>query len=223
MKKLLIGLLVAAVVLIGLAFAGEKLAAATVANRVTDAVTRAVPGVGSVSTTVDGGLVAPQLARGSLSQVHVTMTGVPLDGGLALDDANVDLVDVTTSSPRTAKTITAQAMLSTTQIQKLLGDAWKVTPQGDALQISTSGALPITGTVQPVVQSGQLTLNLTDVTVLGIHVDPANIPAVIKDRLNGLTAGFGKLPLGLHLSGVTVVPSGVNITAAGSNVNLEQG
>ena len=114
-------------------------------------------------------------------------------------------------------------MLSTTQIQKLLGDAWKVTPQGDALQISTSGALPITGTVQPVVQSGQLTLNLTDVTVLGIHVDPANIPAVIKDRLNGLTAGFGKLPLGLHLSGVTVVPSGVNITAAGSNVNLEQG
>ena len=223
MKKLLIGVLVAAVVLLGLAFAGEKLAAATVANRVSDAVTRAVPGVGSVSTTVEGGLVAPQLARGSLSQVHVTMTGVPLDGGLALDDANVDLVDVTTSSPRTAKTITAQAMLSTTQIQKLLGDAWKVTPQGDALQISTSGALPITGTVQPVVQSGQLTLNLTDVTVLGIHVDPANIPAVIKDRLNGLTAGFGKLPLGLHLSGVTVVPSGVNITAAGSNVNLEQG
>ena len=223
MKKLLIGVLVAAVVLIGLAFAGEKLAAATVANRVSDAVTRAVPGVGSVSTTVEGGLVAPQLARGSLSQVHVTMTGVPLDGGLALDDVNVDLVDVTTSSPRTAKTITAQAMLSTTQIQKLLGDAWKVTPQGDALQISTSGALPITGTVQPVVQSGLLTLNLTDVTVLGIHVDPANIPAVIKDRLNGLTAGFGKLPLGLHLSGVTVVPSGVNITAAGSNVNLEQG
>lgn len=223
MKKLLIGLLVAAVVLIGLAFAGEKLAAATVANRVTDAVTRAVPGVGSVSTTVDGGLVAPQLARGSLSQVHVTMTGVPLEGGLALDDVKIDLVDVTTSSPRTAKTITAQALLSTTQIQKLLGDAWKVTPQGDALQISTSGALPITGTVQPVVQSGQLTLNLTDVTVLGIHVDPANIPAVIKDRLNGLTAGFGKLPLGLHLSGVTVVPSGVSITAAGTNVNLEQG
>ncbi len=223
MKKFLIGLVVAAVVLIGLAFAAERVVANTVANRVSDAVAQAIPGVGSINTSIGGGLVAPQLARGSLSQVHVTMNGVPLQGGLSLDDVNVDLTDVATTSPRIAKTVDAQATLTTTQIQKLLGDAWKVTPAGDTLQIATTGLLPISGTVQPQVQNGTLTLNLTDVTVMGVHVDPANIPSVIKDRLNTLTAGFGKLPLGLHLSGVTVTPTGVNITAAGANVNLDQG
>jgi hypothetical protein len=222
-KKFLIGLVVAALVLLGLAFAGEHVAAATVANRVSDAVAQAIPGVGSVTTTVNGGLVAPQLVRGSLSQVHVTMNGVPLEGGLSLDNVNVDLTDVATTSPRIAKTVDAQATLSTTQIQKLLGEAWKVTPSGDSLQIATTGLLPISGTVQPQVQNGGLTLNLTDVTVMGVHVDPANIPSVIKDRLNALTSGFGKLPLGLHLSGVTVTPTGVDITAQGSNVNLDQG
>jgi hypothetical protein len=222
-KKFLIGLVVAAVVLIGLAFAAERVVANTVANRVSDAVAQAIPGVGSINTSIGGGLVAPQLARGSLSQVHVTMNGVPLQGGLSLDDVNVDLTDVATTSPRIAKTVDAQATLTTTQIQKLLGDAWKVTPAGDTLQIATTGLLPISGTVQPQVQNGTLTLNLTDVTVMGVHVDPANIPSVIKDRLNTLTAGFGKLPLGLHLSGVTVTPTGVNITAAGANVNLDQG
>jgi hypothetical protein len=221
-KRFLIGLVIAAVALLGLAFAGERVVASTVANRVSDAVTRAVPGVGSVTTTVDGGLVAPQLARGQLSHVHVTMNGVPLEGGLALDDVNVDLKDVTTSSPRIAKTVSAHATLGTAQIQKLLGDSWKVTPQGSSLEVATTGLLPVTGTVQPQVDAGQLKLNLTDVTVMGVHVDPANIPSVIKDRLDGLTAGFGKLPLGLRLSTVTVTPAGVEIAADGANVNLDQ-
>ena len=223
MKKFLIGLVIAAVVLIGIAFTAEHFAATTVANRVSDAVTQAIPGVGSVSTTIDGGPVAPQLARGSLSQVHVKMKGVPLEGGLSLDDVNVDLTDVATTSPRIAKTVNAQATLTTSQIQKLLGEAWKVTPAGNTLKIATTGLLPISGTVQPEVQDGALKLNLTDVTVLGVHVDPANIPSMIKDRLNALTAGFGKLPLGLHLSNVTVTSTGVDITAQGANVNLDQG
>lgn len=223
MKKVLIGLVIALVAVAGLGFVGERVAAGTVANRVSDAVTRAVPGVGAVTTTVDGGLVAPQLARGTLSNVHVTIDGVPLKGGLKLDTVNVDLTDVSVSSPRIAKTVTAQANLATAQIQQLLGDGWKVTPQGDSLQVSTSGLFSVAGTVQPVVEAGELKLNLTDVTVMGVHVDPANIPAVIKDRLNGLTAGFGALPLGLKLTGVQVTSTGVNIDASGANVNLDQG
>ena len=140
-----------------------------------------------------------------------------------MDDVNVDLTDVATTSPRIAKTVNAQATLTTSQIQKLLGEAWKVTPAGNTLKIATTGLLPISGTVQPEVQDGALKLNLTDVTVLGVHVDPANIPSMIKDRLNALTAGFGKLPLGLHLSNVTVTSTGVDITAQGANVNLDQG
>jgi len=223
MKKFLVGLLIVAIVLVGLAFVGERFAAATVANKISAAVTDAVPGIGSVSTSIEDGPVAPQLVKGSLSHVKVTMNGVPLQGGMSLGDVVVDLTDVSTSSPRTAKTVTAHATLSTDQIQKMLGDAWKVTPHGDTLQIATTGALPITGTVQPVVEAGKLTLNLTGVTILGISVDPANIPSAIKDRLNGLTAGFGSLPLGLQLSNVTVTPAGVDITADGTNVTLDKG
>jgi len=223
MKKFLIGFLVSALVLLGLAFAGERVAAATVANRISAAVTDAVPGIGSVSTSIEDGLVAPQLAKGSLSHVKVDMTDVPLQGGMALSAVNVDLTNVSTASPRTAERVLARATLTTDQIQKFLGDAWKVTPTGDSLAIATTGVLPITGTVQPVVEAGKLNLNLTAVTILGVHVDPANIPSVIKDRLNGLTAGFGALPLGLKLSSVAVTPAGVDLIADGSNVTLDKG
>lgn len=223
MKKFLIGILVAVLTLGGVAFAGEKVASASVADKISSAVTDAIPGVGSVTTSIDGGPVTPQLASGSLSHVLLTMKGVPLQGGVSLDDVVVDLTDVKTASPRTARTVEAHANLATGQIQKLLGDAWKVTPQGDSLQIATTGALPISGTVKPVVESGKLNLDLTGVTVLGIHVDPANIPTVIKDRLSGLTSGFGSLPLGLQLSSVNVTPSGVAITANGTDVTLEKG
>ena len=223
MKKFLVGILIAGIALVALAFVGERVASAAVANRISSAVTDAVPGIGSVSTSIEGGPVTPQLAKGSLSHVKVTMNDVPLQGGMALSKVDVDLTDVSTSSPRTAGTVAAHATLTTDQIQKLLGDAWKVTPQGDSLQIGTTGALPISGTVQPVVEAGKLNLNLTGVTVLGVQVDPANIPAIIKDRLNGLTAGLGSLPLGLQLSTVTVTPAGVDLTANGVDVTLDQG
>jgi hypothetical protein len=223
MKKFLVGLLVAGIVLAALAFGGERFASAAVANRISSAVSAAVPGIGSVSTSIEDGPVTPQLAKGTLSHVKVTMNDVPLQGGMALSKVDVDLTNVSTSSPRTAGTVVAHATLTTDQIQKLLGDAWKVTPQGDSLNIATTGALPITGTVQPVVQEGKLNLNLTGVTVLGVQVDPANIPAIIKDRLNGLTAGFGSLPLGLELSTVAVTQAGVDLTANGANVTLDNG
>ncbi len=223
MKKLVVGIVVAVIALVGVAFVGERVASATVASKISAAVTDAVPGIGSVSTTIEDGPVAPQLAKGSLSHVNVVMNDVPLQGGMKLDQVNVDLTDVSTSTPRTAKAVVANATLTTGQIQKLLGDAWKVTPQGDALKIATTGALPITGTVKPVVSDGKLMLDLTGVTVLGISVDPANIPSAIKDRLNELTAGFGSLPLGLQLSSVTVTPAGLQIAAGGSNVTLDQG
>jgi hypothetical protein len=218
-KKILVGLGVALALLAVLVVVGDRVAASAAERRITESVTHELRGASGVSTQIHGVPVLTQVAHGALDHVTVTAAGVPASG-VQLRDVVVDLYGVTTSSPRSAQRVTAQALVPTSALQAKVGDGWTVKTDGDGLVASSSGLLGLTARVLPTVRDGRLAVDIDWVTVLGVRVDGSSVPQAVTDRLGALVASVGALPLGLALDQVSVVPDGVQITAVGTDVPL---
>jgi hypothetical protein len=199
----------------------DRVTANAAERTITDRIEQSFHGASSVSTSIAGVPILTQVARGSLDHVTVTLGGVDTGKGLVLESVVADLYDVTTSAPRTAARVVAHADIATSELQKQLGDAWTITPDGDAFAVRWSGPLPVTARVVPTVRDGKLALDLDSVTVLGVSVDGSSVPAVVTDRINALAASAGALPLGLTPTSVTVTPTGARVVATGTDVDLE--
>jgi hypothetical protein len=215
---------ITAVVLLVLLVVGglaDRVTANAAERTITDRIEQSFHGASSVSTSISGVPILTQVARGSLDHVTVTLGGVDSGKGLVLDTVVADLYDVSTSSPRTAARVVAQADIATAELQKQLGDTWTITPDGDAFAVRWSGPLPVTARVVPTVRDGKVALDLDSVTVLGVSVDGSSVPAAVTDRINALAGSVGELPLGLTPTSVTVTPTGARLVAAGTDVDLE--
>lgn len=221
MKKVLT-IVAVVVVLLGVVGIGVDRAAASVAERtISEKIAQEFAGAGSVSTQVHGVPLLTQAATGSLDHVTVSLTGVQVDAGLALDSVDVELYDVSTSEPRTAASVEARASVSTAVLQAKLGDEWDVATDSGALVVSAASGLPVSARVVPVVRDGALAFDLESVSVLGLEVDGANVPGAIKDRVTALAGSIGALPLGLAPQSVVVTADGVDLVAVGTDVALE--
>lgn len=202
--------------------AGADRATTSVAERaITDRIEQSFHGASSVSTSISGVPILTQVARGSLDHVTVTLEGVDTGKGLVLQTVVAELYDVTTSTPRTAARVVARADIATAELQKQLGDAWTITPDGDAFAVRWSGPLPVTARVVPTVRDGKLALDLASVSVLGVSVEGSAVPTAVTDRINALAASVGALPLGLTPTSVSVTPAGAQVVATGTDVDLE--
>jgi hypothetical protein len=209
-------------VLVGLGVLADR-AVATVAERtISDRVAEAVTGASGVSTSIAGVPVLTQVASGSLDHVTVTVTDLATGTGPTLGHVVVELEDVSTSSPRSAQRVEAMADLSTAELQKALGDAWTITPDGDAFAVRWTGGLELAARIVPTIRDGKLALDLQSVTILGVSVDGSLVPDVVKDRVTDVAASVGDLPFGLVPSSVTVTPEGVRLVATGTDVDLEK-
>jgi hypothetical protein len=219
-KKLLIvgGVVLAVLAVLGLV--GDRVAASAAERRITEGVTNELTGATDVVAQIHGVPVLTQVARGSLDHVTVTAATVPA-AGVTLQDAMVDLYDVTTSAPRSAARVTASALVPTSALQAKVGQGWTVTTDGDGLVAASTGLLGLQARVVPTVRDGKLAVDIDWVTVLGAQVDGSSIPQAVTDRLDALVASVGSLPLGLSLSQVSVVDGGVQITATGTDVPLQ--
>jgi hypothetical protein len=213
----------AVVVLLVLAFVvTDRVVAATAERAITDRIGQSVPGAASVETSIHGVPVLTQALRGSLDHVTVTLAGVPsASGGPTIDSAVVDLYGVSVGSPRTAQRVEVRADVSTAELQKVLGDAWRLRPDGDAFAVAWTGGLPVEARVVPGVRDGKLVLDLESVTVLGVHVDGSSVPTAVTDQIASLASSVGRLPLGLTPTSVAVTPHGVELVATGTDVDLE--
>jgi hypothetical protein len=220
-KKLAVIVSVVAVLLVLLGFGADRATAAVAEHTISDRIGRSLAGVSSVSTSIQGVPVLTQVAHGSLDHVTVTLHGVPSGAGPTIDTVVADLYGVSTSSPRTAQRVVAQADIGTAELQRLLGDSWSIAPDGDALAVRWTGGLPLTARLVPAVRDGRIALDLASVSVLGVQVDGSAVPAAVTDRINDLAASVGRLPLGLTPTAVSVTPQGVRLTASGTDVDLE--
>lgn len=221
MKKvaIVVGILVALLAVIGVGV--DRAAAAVVERTVSERIGAELGGSGDVSTQVHGVPLLTQALRGSLDHVSVQMTDVPATAELTLDNVNVELYGVSTSEPRTADTVDAVATLSTEQLQGVLGDTWTVRTDGTDLVVSVANGLPAQARVTPGVQDGAVVLDLASVSVLGLEVSGDSIPAVIRDRVSALAGSVGDLPFGLVPESVVVTPTGLELRATGTDVDLE--
>ena len=223
MKKLLVvvGIVLAAlaVVVVGV----DRAAAAVIERTVSERIAAELDGAGSVSTQVHGVPLVTQAMRGSLEHVSVQMTEVPATPELTLDTVDVELYGVSTSSPRTAETVEAVATLSTEALQGVLGDTWAVRTDGGDLVVSVASGLPAEARVTPGVREGQLVLDLASVSVLGIEVSGDSVPEVIRERVSALAGSVGELPFGLVPQDVQVTPTGLELRATGTDVDLDAG
>ncbi len=221
MRKVASVVAIVAVLLVVLGFAADRAVAAIAERTVTDRIEQSFPGAASVETSIHGVPVLTQVLRGSLDHVTVTLRGVPSGSGPTIDSAVVELRDVSTASPRTARSVEVRAEVTTAELQKALGDAWRIEPDGDAFAVEWTGGLPVRARVVPVIRDGKLALDLASVTVLGVRVDGSAVPAAVTDQLAALAGSVGTLPLGLVPESVTVTPQGVELVASGTDVDLE--
>ena len=80
--------------------------------------------------------------------------------------------------------------------------------------------IPLSAVAAIAVQNGQLQIELNDATAVGISA-----PSFVKDYLSRLAAAqlsarLPALPFGLKLTDVSVLPTGLAVSAAGVNVPL---
>lgn len=221
MKKvaIVVGILVALLAVIGVGV--DRAAAAVVERTVSERIGAELGGSGAVSTQVHGVPLVTQALRGSLDHVSVQMTDVPATAELTLDTLDVELYGVSTAEPRTADSVEALATLSTEQLQGVLGDTWTVRTDGTDLVVSVANGLPAEARVTPGVRDGAVVLDLVSVSVLGLEVSGDSVPAVIRDRVSALAGSVGDLPFGLVPESVVVTPTGLELRATGTDVDLE--
>lgn len=223
MKKVLVvaGAVLAALALVVVVV--DRVGASVLERQVSQSIASEVAGVGSVDTQVHGVPLVTQALSGSLDHVTVTLTDVPATEKLTLDSVTVEAYGVSTSSPRTARSVEAVATLSPQALAAELGDTWKVSSADGALVISLASGLPAEARIVPTVRDGAIALDLRSVNVLGLEVSGDSIPAVVKDAVSGLAGSIGELPLGLQPQSVEVTPAGLVLTATGTDVDLEAG
>ncbi|MFN8167804.1 MAG: DUF2993 domain-containing protein [Candidatus Nanopelagicales bacterium] len=223
MKKVLAVVGVVLAVLVVAVVVVDRAGAAIVERQVSQSISSEVAGVGSVDTQVHGVPLITQALGGSLDHVTVDLTDVPATEKLTLDTVQVELYDVTTTSPRTAAKVDAVATLGPQALAAELGDAWKVSTADGALVISLASGLPAEARIVPTVRDGAIALDLQSVNVLGIEVSGDSIPDVVKNAVSGLAGSIGKLPLGLEPQSIAVTPAGLELRATGTDVDLEAG
>jgi hypothetical protein len=222
MRRIALVLAAALAVLLVLGVVADRATAAVAERTITTRIEESVPGAASVTTSIAGTPILTQVARGSLDHVTVALVGLSTGTGPTIGSAVVDLYDVSTSTPRTAQRVEARADIATAELQKALGEAWTLTPDGDAFAVRWTGGLELAARIVPTVRDGKLALDLESVTILGVSVDGSLVPTVVTDRVAQVAASVGDLPLGLVPTAVRVTPEGVRLVATGSDVDLEQ-
>jgi hypothetical protein len=222
-KRTAVVVAIVAAVLLLLGVGADRAVAAVAERTITQKIEESVTGASSVSTSIVGVPILTQVARGSLDHVTVRVGDLATTGGPTISSAVVELYGVSTSSPRTAERVEATADITTEELQKALGDSWKIRPDGSAFAVEWTGGLSLEARIVPRIADAKLALGLESVTILGVSVDGSVVPSAVTDRINAVAASVGRLPFDLTPTSVTVTPDGVRLVASGSHVDLEQG
>lgn len=203
----------------------DRVMASRAQTLISDAMVANLDGVdGEPQVDVGGFPFLPQLLRGTIDQVDVTVDGLTL-GGIAAEDVVVSAQDATTSEPLTVGAAHIEATLPTASVEQVIADRTgleiEIAVEGDALRASGSLlGLELSAALVPRVDDGRLLVDLEDVKVAGLTVSVEDLPDLIASRVQDLEIPVDGLPEGLTLSSATVVPDGVRVVADGTDVEL---
>ena len=221
-KGAVTGIVAVGLVAVG-AYVADGLARGSAEETAEQTVRQQVQVDGDLDVRIEGFPFLTQLARGSFDDVRATATSVVLDG-LTVTDVTADLRGASLEAPYRVRDVTVEATVPTATVQQVVDErtSLDVGVEGDALRATGDVlGLEIGASLVPRVQDGRLLVDVEEVTLGAATVDVTDLPGGLADRLQGVEVPVEGLPEGVRLTGATVVPQGIRITAAGTDVALE--
>lgn len=171
-----------------------------------------------------------QLASGTLDEVTATVPGATLEG-IPVTDVTLDATGVnvrpSAGQHASAAYATIAATIPTASLENVVKDRSGLTVQlaVEGTTVKASGTvlgLPLVLTLVPRVDNGRLLVDAQGLTLGGREITTQSLPSALRGRVSGIEVPVQGLPAGLALTRADVVPTGLRITADGSNVAVPQ-
>ena len=225
MRKLLIGVIILAVLLV----AADRISVAVAENQISNRLTSAYGLAGKPGVTITGFPFLTQVATGDYQQIDVSASQVPV-GGTVLHHLNVRLTGVHAtvsqvlgngSSMVTADRAAGSAMVGFGTVDHRLPGGFRLHPDGKNL--SVSGRLAVGGARIPVSATVALGVSGSGISVTPVHVSVPGVAALPSSAYSSqlrVTVPLNTLPLHLRLTSVHVAPGGLRIGAAARHVQF---
>jgi hypothetical protein len=181
------------------------------------------------AVTMSGFPFLTQLARGRLTEASVTAESVVIEG-VELTDVVATARGLTTSAPYTAEeatlvatapAATLSAAVARSRVGELGFDVEVVVEGGRIVARTRVLGLPAEVTMRPEPAGTSIGVGLESVSLAGFTISAEDLPAALRDALDGLEVPLEGLPEGLEVTGVEVVPDGLRVSAGGEDVALE--
>jgi LmeA-like phospholipid-binding len=225
MRKLLIGAVALAVLLV----AADRISVAVAENQISDRLTSAYGLSAKPGVTITGFPFLTQVLAGDYQQIDVSASQVPADGAV-LHHLNVRLTGVHAtvsqllgngSSMVTAERAAGSAMVGFGAVDHRLPGGFRLRPDGKNL--SVSGRLAIHGVHIPVSATVALGVSGSGISVTPVRVripGVSGLPASAYSSQLRVVVPLSTLPLHLRLTSVHVTPDGLRIAAAAQHVQF---
>ena len=224
MRKLLIGVIILAALLV----AADRITLAVAENQISNRLTSAYGLAGKPGVTIAGFPFLTQVATGDYQQIDVSASQVPA-GSAVLHQLNVRLTGVHAtlsqvlgggSSMVTADRATGTAMVGFSTVDHRLPGGFQLHPDGKNLSVSGKLAIggahiPVSATIALGVSGSGISVTPVDVSVPGV----VTLPSAYSSQLH-VVVPLSTLPLHLRLTSVHVTPDGLRIGAAARHVQF---
>lgn len=221
MRRLLRVLLVL-VLLVGAAWVADTVLRSRAETRIAGELDAAVPGVERPpDVTIEGFPFLTQVAAGELQSVRLAAPAATV-ADVRLEDVVVRLREVSTAAPYTAGRAEMTALLTPAAATAALGlDGVELAVRGAELVLTTDLlGLPLDAVLAVRPEGRDVVVDVTGFVLAGVGVDAAELPGGIADALAGLRFEVTGLPAGTSLTAVRVVPAGIEVAAAGEDLDL---
>ena len=224
--KALGGLVVLGVVVVGGLVAGDRYAESRAEEYAVGVVGQSVATTQPPVVEIKGFPFLTQLMSGTLEEVTATAAGATLEG-IPVTDVAVAATQVTVRPPAgqqpSAGHATIAATIPSASLEKVVKDKTGLTVQlavsGSAVKATGNVlGLPLTLNLVPRVEGGKLLVDAQALTLGGREITAQSLPSALRGKVSGIEVPVEGLPAGLVLSRADVVPTGVRITADGTNV-----
>ena len=224
MRKLLIGVVILAALLV----AADRISVAVAENQISDRLASAYGLAGKPGVTITGFPFLTQVVTGDYRQIDVSANQVSADGAV-LHHLNVRLTGVHAtvsqvlgngSSMVTADRAAGSALVGFGTVDHRLPSGFQLHPDGKNL--SVSGNLAVGGARIPVSATVTLGVSGSGISVTPVHVSVpgvATLPSAYSSQLR-VVVPLSTLPLHLRLTSVHVTPDGLRIGAAARDVQF---
>ncbi|MEO8830320.1 DUF2993 domain-containing protein [Lapillicoccus sp.] len=222
------GLVAITLVLGGGLVAADRFAASYAQDYARDAVNSQLKAKGETHVDVHGFPFLTHAIGGTLDEVTVTVPAATVNdlpvSDVAVDARQVKVDAFSTQRHPTAGDVVVQATIPVASLQSAVKKQSNLdvslSVEGSVLRATgTILGLSLKAAVTPRVQTGKLLVGISDVTLGDRAVSVDSFPA-LHDALSGITVPIQGLPAGMSLTGAQVVPTGVRVTASGTNVAL---